>query len=187
MAFVHTPAVPTESRHTPHVFLACAVVIGTAVGLAAAGLTASFLVGPAIAIPAAAIGWHDLQERRIPNVVVLAAATAAVLIAVAVELLEHRQAGLGLAAGAGVAAGPLLVAHLLTPSGIGWGDVKYAVTVGAALGVLDWRLALPAAATAAIAGPALAVAIPSWRRSIPLGSLLGVSAIVVLLVAGIVR
>ena len=51
--------------------------------------------------------------------------------------------------GALVVAGPLLAVHLITPSGMGFGDVKAGAVLGAAMGLIDVELAL----LALVAGP----------------------------------
>jgi leader peptidase (prepilin peptidase) / N-methyltransferase len=78
----------------------------------------------------AALAAIDVEERRIPNAIVLPAAAAmlALQIALAPErALEWTLAALG-------AAGLLLVLALLNPAGLGMGDVKLALLLGAALG-----------------------------------------------------
>jgi leader peptidase (prepilin peptidase)/N-methyltransferase len=54
---------------------------------------------------------------------------------VAAALAEHRPGRLvGVAVGAAVASGLLFVLHVAKPAGMGFGDVKYAVAIGAVLG-----------------------------------------------------
>jgi leader peptidase (prepilin peptidase)/N-methyltransferase len=62
---------------------------------------------------------------------------------------------------------PLLLLHLVSPSAMGFGDVKLAVVLGAAVGVLDWQLAVPALALAA--GATATVGVVTRARTIPFG------------------
>ena len=62
---------------------------------------------------------------------------------------------------------PLLLMHLASPSSMGFGDVKLAVVVGAAVGAADWQLALPALALAA--GATATVGIVERLRHVPFG------------------
>ena len=46
------------------------------------------------------------------------------------------------AVGAAMLAGPLLLTHLVSPTGMGFGDVKAGAVLGAALGLIDPQVAL---------------------------------------------
>lgn len=110
---------------------------------------------------AAVLGWAvalsvvDLRERRLPNVLTLSG--AAVITAGAAVAGRGTAALLG-----GLALSALyLVVHLAAPSGLGAGDVKLALALGAltgALGVGVWTLAaLGAPLLTALAGVAAVV------------------------------
>jgi len=90
----------------------------------------------------------DLLERRLPNV--LTAPGAAVIVALAAGTGQGR----GALVGAGLLAGPMLLAHLVSPRSLGAGDVKLAVGVGAAAG-----MAGPAVWLCVAVGPPLLTAI----------------------------
>lgn len=98
---------------------------------AAAGCTA-------VLVWAAALAVIDVRQRRLPNVLTLTGA-AIILIAAAV-------AGRGVPATLGAVAlgGLYLLVHLADPGGLGGGDVKLAVALGALTGALSvqvWVLA----------------------------------------------
>jgi leader peptidase (prepilin peptidase)/N-methyltransferase len=62
----------------------------------------------------------------------------------------------GVLLGAAAFAGPLLIVHAANPGAMGFGDVKLAAVLGAALGLVDWRacllaLCLASAVTACVA------------------------------------
>ena len=187
MTVAHAAHVSLGTARTPRALLVGAAGLGVAAGLLGSGWRVSCLIGPTVAIPAVAIGWWDCRDRRIPNVVVLASCLATLVVAALVELVDHRSVGLGVLAGATVAGIPMLVVHLFTPGTLGFGDVKYAAAVGGALGVLDWRLAAATVLVGTALGPMVSVFVPAWRRSMPLGFLLGAAAIGSVALAGAMR
>jgi leader peptidase (prepilin peptidase) / N-methyltransferase len=82
-------------------------------------------------------------------------------VSVAVMLVADRTAlFVSVVVGAAAMALPLLLIHLLAPTAMGFGDVKLAAALGAALGVLEPRLAVPALAVAC--GLTLFAAL--WKR-----------------------
>jgi leader peptidase (prepilin peptidase)/N-methyltransferase len=95
----------------------------------------------------AALSCYDIRQRRLPNLLTLPGA-AAILVAA-------FCAGRGLPAVAGAAAltGLYLLVHLMAPAGMGAGDVKLAIGLGAlagCFGVAVW-------VAAALAAPLLTV------------------------------
>ncbi|BAX92149.1 prepilin peptidase [Mycobacterium shigaense] len=112
-----------------------------------------------IAVAGAVLAWltalscYDVAQRRLPNLLTLPGA-AAVLVAAGC-------AGRGWPAVAGAAAlgGLYLVVHLAAPAGMGAGDVKLAVGLGALAGCFGaavWMLA-------ALAAPLLTVLLGAAR------------------------
>ena len=88
------------------------------------------------------LSGYDIRQRRLPNWLTLPAAVLVPAVAAAV--------GRGPAALAGAAAltGVYLVVHLMAPAGLGAGDVKLAVALGALTGSFGadlWLLAALAA------------------------------------------
>jgi leader peptidase (prepilin peptidase)/N-methyltransferase len=122
----------------------------------------------------AALSVIDLRERRLPNVLTLPGAAVIVVAAVV--------CGRGLPAlvGAVALAGAYLVVHLIDPAGMGAGDVKLALGLGAltgAFGVEAWMVAaLGASLLTAVAG------LVSHRRSVPHGPSMCVAAALALAV-----
>lgn len=107
----------------------------TAVALAAAALVDLDLTGRAFVAAAfcavlAVLAAIDLERRIIPNRIVLPAAAGVLLGNIAAE--PDRAAEWAIAAGA-AGAGALLLA-LLTRGGVGMGDVKLCLLLGAGLG-----------------------------------------------------
>ncbi|MEB3984153.1 A24 family peptidase [Mycobacterium sp. 663a-19] len=90
----------------------------------------------------AALSWYDVRERRLPNLLTLPGAGAI--------LLAAALAGRGppALAGAAALAGLYLLVHLVSPAGMGAGDVKLAIGLGAltgCFGVAVWFCAALAA------------------------------------------
>ncbi|BBZ75640.1 prepilin peptidase [Mycolicibacterium anyangense] len=91
---------------------------------------------------AIALSGYDIRQRRLPNVLTLPGA--------AVVLIGATAAGRGLPAAYGAVGLALLylIVHLVSPGGMGAGDVKLALGLGAltgAFGPAVWLLAAVAA------------------------------------------
>ena len=152
--------------------LAAAVVVGT-IPLAAAGAVA-------LMVPAAVI---DVDRRRLPDTWVLGALI--VLVATLVvgatigEPIEAAGTIGGLSGGALAMSLPVLVLHLASPNAMGFGDVKAALVLGAAVGTIDWRLGAVALCIAALSGAVVGVL--GRRHTIPFGPFLVLGAWIVVL------
>lgn len=159
---------------------ACAVIV----------LLASAVIDPnvawaaltvAVLVPAAVI---DVRERRLPDRIVGAAAIV-LSVAIAVGWIAGAEIDLfGIAVGAIAVGGPLLVLHLASPDAMGFGDVKLAAVLGAAIGTIDWQLGLLALTLAAGAGAAVGIARRS--RTIAFGPFLVAGAVAVLFIAAVI-
>lgn len=109
----------------------------------------------------------DAVEHRLPDAIVaVAAVPTGVAIAIALAAGEPGVAT-GAAAGAALLAGPLLAVHLVSPAGMGFGDVKAGFVLGAAIGALDAQLAVLTLLLALAGSGGWAVA--HRRRSVALG------------------
>ena len=136
----------------------------------ASGLTIATLV------PAALVDWH---QRRLPDAVVLTAAVAFAFASLAVAASGTNTSVASVALGVAMFAGPLLVVHLASPRSMGFGDVKAAAVLGAAVGAVDWGLA-PWALTAAAATAAI-IGVARRRATVPFGPSLVAGALSVIL------
>ena len=165
---VHIPAkYPLVELTTAALVSACFLVFGLTADAAIAAFFCAVLV---------TISVTDLERRVIPNWVVLPAAA----IVLAARTAVHPSPSWAIAAAAGSAF--LLLAALAKPGGMGMGDVKLALLLGAALGV-----ALPVGLMAGM----LAALVPSIvlfarhgaaarKMRIPLGPFLAGGAVLAL-------
>jgi len=126
----------------------------------------------------------DAATRRIPNRLTYPLTPALAVLLVAAALLDGAPgAALRAVAGGALAFAALLVLALLSPRGMGMGDVKLAAFIGLGLGYLGWgHLALGlfgAFVLGGVAGLAL-IATRLRRRSdqIPFGPYLAVAALI---------
>jgi leader peptidase (prepilin peptidase)/N-methyltransferase len=129
----------------------------------------------------------DRRCHRLPDLLTLPATvlmTAGVAIAAAVDDdLGLLAAAMG---GAVMLAGTLLVVHLVSPAGMGFGDVKLAVPIGLVVGARGTGAAVAALLAAfvlgAVAGLVTLAKHRDRRRSFAFGPCLGAGAVLALLV-----
>ena len=162
------------------------IVVGALLSIVALGVAAAIGSVPlgaaaavALLVPAAVI---DIEQRRLPDVWVaaaLAVLVTAFLVGWAVGQPLDSMQSIG---GAVAMALPVLVLHLVSPSSMGFGDVKAAAVLGAAVGTIDWRLGAVALCLAALTGAATGLV--TRRRSIAFGPFLVFGAWFALLANG---
>lgn len=148
-------------------FLVVAVVVVVVVVGTPAILGVALLVGLGAAIV-------DVRTRRLPDALVALGGVPTLAGAAAAAVQGSPTVAPGAAIGALGFGGPLLVAHLATPSGIGFGDVKLAGVLGAAIGVVDPRLGILALCIAA--GLTASVGVLRQATTLPFGPGLVVGA-----------
>jgi leader peptidase (prepilin peptidase)/N-methyltransferase len=123
----------------------------------------AFLVLTAISIALALI---DLDTKRLPNVIVLPALLAGILLLGVAALLRGDMLAL---IGAGVGGAGLFVFYFLLavikPGGMGFGDVKLAAVLGLYLGFLGWGNLLVGAFAAFLFGGVFGLALILTRRA----------------------
>lgn len=174
------------TTHEPaHLASTSTVVLVLAVTTAAAGQVwggvGAALAAVLVATTAAAV--VDARTGRIPDRLVAVAALPPTWVAGWAVLsgpdLEPLAA---VASGAAVFAAPVLLTHLVSPSSIGFGDVKLAAVLGAALGLVEPRLGLVALCLAAAV--TATVGLIRRRPSLPFGPGLVLGATMALVIAG---
>jgi leader peptidase (prepilin peptidase)/N-methyltransferase len=150
--------------------LATVVVTAAWVPWSAAALATGLSV---VVLMAAAL--VDAVAHRLPNAIVAVAALPVVVaLALDVDLVPSSILGVALLGGS------LLVTHLVTPSGMGFGDVKAGAVLGAALGLLAAPLALLALVLGLLAAATFGLV---WRlRAVALGPSLVAGAVLALVI-----
>jgi leader peptidase (prepilin peptidase)/N-methyltransferase len=92
----------------------------------------AYLAGFAALLLASAI---DFTEYRLPDIVVLPTLAIGLVLVMILSVSEGESARVRYAVlGAVIAFGILLVAHLISPQGMGFGDVKFAAVLGLMVG-----------------------------------------------------
>jgi leader peptidase (prepilin peptidase)/N-methyltransferase len=151
-----------------------ALVVLARYGFGAAGVVAAFTCATLVVL-----SLIDAESRRLPNGIVLPAAGIVLLAHIAIAP-DRWAAWVGAAIGA---AGFLLLFALAYPAGLGMGDVKLALLLGAALG----SAVFPALLLGTLAGAAAAVALlvrhgsRARRMTFPFGPFLAFGAICTML------
>jgi leader peptidase (prepilin peptidase)/N-methyltransferase len=133
----------------------------------------------------------DLRERILPDRILLPSIVVALAL-LAVGAAAEGEPGRILAALAGAAlyAAILLVLHLVSPAGLGFGDVKLGLLLGLYLGVVGigqvvWALLLGSFLGLLIAVP-VAVRARDRRAAIPFGPALAAGTVLTLAVNGLI-
>jgi leader peptidase (prepilin peptidase) / N-methyltransferase len=155
-----------------------AAALGAAV-LARYGLGAPGLIGAFTAAVLIVLSVIDFDSYRLPNRIVLPSA-ALVLAARLASTPEHWKAWIGASLGAFAC---FLVLALIYPAGLGMGDVKLALLLGAALGGAVLPALLVGALAAGVAGVVVLArqGLGARRRALPFGPFLAFGAITILL------
>ena len=169
-------AASSSTARATALITACVALACTAAGHVpvTAGLTIVALL-PAVLV--------DVVDRRLPDRLVGGAALlASASLATETLITETSPAPADMALGLAAMAGPLLVLHLASPAAMGFGDVKAAAVLGAALGLVDPVLALLALAIGS--GVSALVGLTRRRRHLAFGpGLLGGAVVALVLVA----
>ena len=173
---------PTDARSVRRRLLvggAALAVIALVVAAAVGTVPVAGAIGIAMLVPAAVI---DIEDRRLPDAWVAAGAVAVIVTLVADSVVgqpNDTELLSSVALGAPAMALPVLALHLVSPASMGFGDVKAAAGLGAAVATADARLAAVALCLAAAGGAAVGLA--TRRRTIPFGPFLVVASLLVLL------
>jgi leader peptidase (prepilin peptidase)/N-methyltransferase len=177
-------ALPSDVKQRP---LARAAIVGVGSVLALGsfihfGLDEEGLFAAAFVVVLGLLTVIDLEQRRLPNRIVLPGAAVAFAAQVAMQpdrLLEWTLAAVG-------AALFFFVPLLFYPSGMGMGDVKLALMLGAALGTSVVVALLVASFAVAFAGIVMIIRHGSSarKRAVPFGPFLAAGAVVALFSGG---
>jgi leader peptidase (prepilin peptidase) / N-methyltransferase len=163
--------------------VAALAVLALAVASASGTIPFPGAAAVAVLVPAAVV---DIEQRRLPDTWVAAAlGILAVTLAASLAFGESNDAAAtvgGVAGASATMALPVLALHLVSPASMGFGDVKAAAVLGAAVGTIDWRLGAVALCVASLSGAA--VGFVTRRRTIAFGPFLVFGAWFALLTHG---
>jgi leader peptidase (prepilin peptidase)/N-methyltransferase len=143
----------------------------------------------ALALACVALVVVDLDSKLLPNRITYPALGLVALLLLAASLAEHDLGRMVRAlAAAAVAAAVLLALALISPGGMGLGDVKFALVLGLALGWLGWEAVVAGLLGAFLLGgvaamAALLVLKADRRTQIPFGPWLALGTILAVLAA----
>ncbi|MFI6457276.1 prepilin peptidase [Streptosporangium amethystogenes] len=164
---------------------------GTPAGTAstAVGRAGELLAFGGLAVVAVALSFVDAAVHRLPDRLTLAAYLGVAVPLAASALVDGRPGDL-LGAGLGglALAGFYLVLLLINPAGMGLGDVKFAASLGTALGWLGWDTLVTGTFLGLVAGGVYGAALMVLRRAgrkseIPFGPFMAVGALAAVLTA----
>jgi leader peptidase (prepilin peptidase) / N-methyltransferase len=154
------------------------------------GVLAGFLFLFAMLVTVSVI---DIELFRLPDRIVLPSLAISLVLIIGVSLLEDRSEQIWFAlTGAAIYFGFLLVAHLIYPRGMGFGDVKLAAVMGLYVGWLGsshitaFALVLWAMLIGFVAGSIIGMVMLILRRRsqpIPFGPFLALGAIAAVLLS----
>ncbi len=185
---IHTPSDERMSLRTLRIWSAIATAVGFALLTWRFGASAILPALLAVMATGVALSVVDLTEHRLPNKMLLPTlAVVAVLLVLASALMgEWMRLLWALAGGAGMFLLYFVLA-LISPSGMGMGDVKFAAPLGLTLGWFGWTVWFVGVFASFVIGGvvgliALLLRRVTLRGSIPFGPSMLAGAIVAVLV-----
>ncbi|MEU1087900.1 prepilin peptidase [Streptomyces sp. NPDC005576] len=136
---VCTTAGSAAAPYAPQILLAVVTAAACAVLAAATGTRPELAVWLLLAPVAVLLAAVDHRVHRLPDQLTLPLAGAAVvLLGVASLLPEHEGSWTGALLGGAALGCFYLVLYLINPNGMGFGDVKLALSLGVVLGWYGW-------------------------------------------------
>ncbi|MGP9018865.1 prepilin peptidase [Streptomyces sp. BR1] len=165
--------------------------------VAAAALAATTGPHPELAVwlllvpPAVLLGAVDVRVKRLPDVLTVPlAAAAAVLLGAAALVPDHAGSWRHALLGGLVLGGAYFTLFLINPRGLGFGDVKLAVSLGVVLGWYGWATLFTGASAGFLLGGGYGLALVVARRAsrkatIPFGPFMLGGAFLGLLIGGL--
>ncbi|PVC97942.1 A24 family peptidase [Streptomyces sp. CS147] len=182
------PAPPAPVTTAPPAYapgtLAPLVTVLVCVALAAATGARPELVGWLVMVPVAVLlAVVDRRVHRLPDVLTLPLAAAAVLLLGGAALLPGHAGSWTSGLLGGLALGGFyLLLFLINPNGMGFGDVKLALALGVALGWYGWTVLFLGGFAGFLFGAAYGLALVLLRRAgrrtgIPFGPFMAAGAL----------
>ena len=170
MNLVLLPQAGSRRRSVAYVIAWALTVVAlvAAVGAAPALVATTVICWSCFVVAAALV---DMRTGRLPDILVL----PGIVGVLALSLLAERLSGAVF--GAFLLGLPMLSVHLARPEGLGFGDVKFGLLLGAGIGVVAVPLVLPAYLVAAVAHAVVCVVVRARGRLVPFGPALAGASI----------
>ncbi len=153
----HAAALASTSTRILAALVSAAAVIACVLRF---GLTVDALAYAVFALVGVQLSVIDLRYRLLPNLIVLpTAVTGAILLAVSAAVGDNWDGLLRAVLGAVVLFVAYFLLAVISPSGLGMGDVKLAISVGLFLGYQSWPAVLLGTLAAFILAAVVAIAV----------------------------
>lgn len=153
-------------RYAPHIAAPVVTALGCAALAAATGARPELAVWLLLAPIGVLLATIDHRVHRLPDQLTLpAAAAAAVLLGVAALLPEHGGAWLSALLGGAALGAFYFLLFLINPNGMGFGDVKLALSLGVALGWYGWAVVFAGGFAGFLFGAAYGLGLVLMRRA----------------------
>jgi leader peptidase (prepilin peptidase)/N-methyltransferase len=143
-----------------------------------------------VALLCVALGFVDVAVHRLPDPLTMSAYVGALALTAVGAVVTDNLAGLGwaVAGGLGLAAF-YFVLWFVNPSGIGYGDVKLALSLGTVLGWYGWVYVVYGGAAGAVVGGVIALSLLVSGRvgrkdPVPVGPSMMIGALLLVLMVG---
>jgi leader peptidase (prepilin peptidase)/N-methyltransferase len=179
------------ARYAPAVLAPVATTLGCAALAAATGPRPELAVWLLLAPVAVLLATIDRRVHRLPDRLTLPLAGAAVVLLGGAALLpEHAGSWLSALLGGLALGGFYLLLFLINPNGMGFGDVKLALSLGVALGWYGWAIVFAGGFAGFVLGAVYGLGLVILRRAgrrtgIPFGPFMIAGALLGILFGGL--
>ncbi|WTF78841.1 A24 family peptidase [Streptomyces sp. NBC_01594] len=185
------PRTEPVARYAPAVLAPVASTLGCAALAAATGLRPELAVWLLLAPVAVLLATIDRRVHRLPDRLTLPLAGAAVVLLGGAALLpEHAGSWLSALLGGLALGGFYFLLFLINPNGMGFGDVKLALSLGVALGWYGWAVVFAGGFAGFVLGAVYGFGLVILRRAgrrtgIPFGPFMIAGALLGILFGGL--
>ncbi|MFF0285079.1 prepilin peptidase [Streptomyces sp. NPDC005262] len=185
------PGAEPAARYAPAVLAPVATAVGCAALAAATGLRPELAVWLLLAPVAVLLATIDRRVHRLPDQLTLPLAGAAVVLLGGAALLpEHAGSWLSALFGGLALGGFYFLLFLINPNGMGFGDVKLALSLGVALGWYGWAVVFAGGFAGFVLGAVYGFGLVILRRAgrrtgIPFGPFMIAGALLGILFGGL--
>ncbi|MER5742150.1 prepilin peptidase [Streptomyces sp. NPDC002225] len=157
---------PHPARYAPGALVPVVTALSCAALGAATGLRPELAVWLLLAPVAVLLATIDRRVHRLPDRLTLpAAGAAAVLLGLAALLPEHAGSWSTALLGGAALGGFYFLLFLINPNGMGFGDVKLALSLGAVLGWYGWAMVFAGGFAGFLLGAAYGFGLMVLRRA----------------------